>query len=514
MKISQVSNKVGNDITGSPGNGDTAFFVIPEFPNGYSRETWLQVSSGSENLIFRNGADKSMFGKTQHIHFVGIGGAGMSGIAELLINLNYDVSGSDVSVSDTTERLSSLGAKIYIGHNAKNLNSAEVVVISSAIDQNNVEIVDARAQKIPVIPRAEMLAELMRLKYGIAIGGTHGKTTTTSIVSAVLAGGNLDPTSVVGGKLKSLNTGAKLGKGDFLVAEADESDGSFLKLSPTIVVVTSLDNDHLDFYGNMDKAKSAFLKFINHIPFYGVSILCLDDKNIQSLLPDTEKRVITYGLAEQADYTAKNIQMSGDLTSYFVYFRGNKLGEISMKMPGIHNVQNSLAAVVVGLELDVPFESIAKSQSEFSGIERRFQVKSDKKDVLVIDDYGHHPSEIKTTLKTLREIHKEKRLIVVFQPHRYTRTRLLLNDFFTSFNDADLLIIAPLYAASEEPIEGINSNLICDGVKEQGQKNVLLLENKQKIVEYLLDNAKANDVVLTLGAGDIWKVGDELIEKL
>ena len=360
----------------------------------------------------------------------------MSGIAELLINFGYNVSGSDIAVSETTERLSRLGAKISIGHDAKNLNNAEVLVISAAIDQNNVEVVEARTQKIPVIPRAEMLAELMRLKYGIAIGGTHGKTTTTSMVFAVLAGGNLDPTSVIGGKLESMDTGAKLGKGDFLVAEADESDGSFLKLSPTIAVVTSLDNDHLEFYTNMDETKSAFLKFINHIPFYGVSILCLDDENIQALIPKIEKRFITYGLKGQADYTAKNIQMSEEITSYFVDYHSKNLGKINIKMPGIHNVLNSLAAVVVGLELDIPFESIAQSQSEFSGIERRFQIKSTKKDVLVVDDYGHHPTEIKTTLKTLREIYKEKRIIVVFQPHRYTRTQLLLNDFFTSFYDA------------------------------------------------------------------------------
>lgn len=438
----------------------------------------------------------------------------MSGIAELLINLSYNVSGSDLAVSETTERLSRLGAKIYIGHDAKNLNNAEVLVISAAVDQNNVEVVEARTQKIPVIPRAEMLAELMRLKYGIAIGGTHGKTTTTSMVSAVLAGGNLDPTSVIGGKLKSLDTGAKLGKGDFLVAEADESDGSFLKLSPTIAVVTSLDNDHLEFYRNMDEVKSAFLKFINHIPFYGVSIICLDDENIQSIIPEIEKRFITYGLKGQADYKAKNIRMSEEVTSYFVDYHGKNLGKINIKMPGIHNVLNSLAAVVVGLELDVPFESIAQSQGEFSGIERRFQIKSTKKEVLVVDDYGHHPTEIKTTLKTLREIYKEKRVIVVFQPHRYTRTQLLLNDFFTSFYDADLLIIAAIYPASEKPIKGINSSLICEGVKKHGQKNVLLLEDKQEIVDYLLQNTKANDVVLTLGAGDIWKVGNEFIDKL
>ena len=438
----------------------------------------------------------------------------MRGIAELLINFGYNISGSDIAVSETTERLSRLGAKISIGHDAKNLNNAEVLVISAAIDQNNVEVLEARTRKTPVIPRAEMLAELMRLKYGIAIGGTHGKTTTTSMVSAVLAGGNLDPTSVIGGKLKSMDTGAKLGKGDFLVAEADESDGSFLKLSPTIAVVTSLDNDHLEFYGNMDEIKSAFLKFINHIPFYGVSILCLDDENIQTLIPEIEKRFITYGLKEQADYSAKNIQMSEEITSYFVDYQGKNLGKINIKMPGIHNVLNSLAAVVVGLELDIPFKSIAQSQGEFSGIERRFQIKSAKKDVLVVDDYGHHPTEIKTTLKTLREIYKEKRIIVVFQPHRYTRTQLLLNDFFTSFYDANLLIIAPIYPAGEKPIEGIKSSLIYEGVKDHGQKNVLLLEDKQEIVDYLLHNTKANDVVLTLGAGDIWKVGDELIDKL
>lgn len=438
----------------------------------------------------------------------------MSGIAELLINLDFKVSGSDTAVSESTERLSLLGAKISIGHDAKNLKNAEVVVISSAVSQDNVEIKEARAKNIPVIPRAEMLAELMRLKHGIAIGGTHGKTTTTSMVDAVLAGGNLDPTSVIGGILKSLNTGAKLGKGDFLVAEADESDGSFLKLAPTIVVVTSLDNDHLDFYKNMDEIKSAFLNFINHIPFYGVSILCLDNENVQSLVPHIEKRFISYGLKEPADYTVKNIQMSWDSTSYFVYYNGEEMGKINIKMPGIHNIQNSLAAVVVGLELDIPFESIVKSLGEFSGIKRRLQLKNDKNDILIIDDYGHHPEELKITLRTLREIYKEKRLIVVFQPHRYTRTQLLLKDFFTSFDDADLLIIAPIYSAGEEPVKGIDSSLIYRGVMEHGQKNVLMMPDRKKIVEYLSHNVKANDVVLTLGAGDIWKVGDELIKKL
>ncbi len=319
-----------------------------------------------------------MFRKTQHIHFVGIGGSGMSGIAELLINLGYNVSGSDIAMSETTERLCKLGAKISIGHKAKNLNNAEVVVISSAVNKDNEEIAEAKIRKVPAIPRAEMLAELMRLKYGIAIGGTHGKTTTTSMVSTVLAGGNLDPTSVIGGRLKSLETGAMLGKGDFLVAEADESDGSFLKLCPTVVVVTSLDNDHLDFYNNMDETKSSFLKFINHIPFYGVSILCQDDENIQSLMPDIEKRFITYGLKGKPDYLAKNIKMSGESTRYDIYSHGKKLGQINIKLPGIHNIQNSMAAVVVGLELDVPFKLIAKSLREFCGIERRFQIKSKK----------------------------------------------------------------------------------------------------------------------------------------
>jgi len=455
-----------------------------------------------------------MFRKTQHIHFVGIGGSGMSGIAELLINLGYKVSGSDVVVSESTKRLLKLGAKISIGHKAQNLNSAEVLVLSSAVNQNNEEVLEAKARKIPAIPRAEMLAELMRLKYGIAIGGSHGKTTTTSMVSTILAEGHLDPTSVIGGRLKSLGTGAKLGKGDFLVAEADESDGSFLKLSPTVVVVTSLDNDHLDFFKNMQGIKSAFLKFINHIPFYGVSVLCLDDENIRSLLPEVKKRFITYGIKEKADYTAKNIALSGKLTSYDVYFHEKKIGEINMKMPGLHNVQNSLAAIAVGLELDIPFNSIAESLKNFSGLERRFQVKSDLNNLLIIDDYGHHPTEIKATLKTLKEIYKRKRIIVVFQPHRYTRTKLLLKDFFSSFCDADILIIAPIYSANEEPINGVSENLIFEGVKKQGHKNVLMMKDKQEILEYLVKSVKANDVVLTLGAGDIWKVGEELIKKL
>jgi len=455
-----------------------------------------------------------MFRKTQHIHFVGIGGIGMSGIAELLLNLNYAVSGSDIKDSDIIERLRRLGASIFIGHNKSNIKNADVVVYSSAVNQDNIEIKSAKENLIPVIRRAEILAELMRIRYGIAVAGSHGKTTTTSLIATVLAKGGLDPTVVIGGKLNSLGSNAKLGQGDFLVAEADESDGSFTRLTPTIAIVTTIDKEHMDHYKSISKIKEGFLKFINKVPFYGLSILCLDQKYIQELIPKVEKRCVTYGLTSQADYIAKDITYSGLKTSFNIFNKGKELGEMVINMPGLHNVYNSLATVAVGLELDIKFEIIKKALKEFGGIQRRFEIKGEANGIMVVDDYGHHPTEIRAVLKASKEVWKEKRMIVVFQPHRYTRTQYLLSDFFTAFNDSDELIITDIYSAGEEPIENIDSKLIYEGVKKYGHKSVFHIRDQSEIVDFLMSIIQKGDLVLTLGAGNIWSVGDELLSKL
>ncbi|HUU50170.1 MAG TPA: UDP-N-acetylmuramate--L-alanine ligase [Nitrospinota bacterium] len=455
-----------------------------------------------------------MFRKTQHIHFVGIGGIGMSGIAELLLNLNYAVSGSDIKDSDIIERLRRLGASIFIGHNKSNIKNADVVVYSSAVNQDNIEIKSAKENLIPVIRRAEILAELMRIRYGIAVAGSHGKTTTTSLIATVLAKGGLDPTVVIGGKLNSLGSNAKLGQGDFLVAEADESDGSFTRLTPTIAIVTTIDKEHMDHYKSISKIKEGFLKFINKVPFYGLSILCLDQKYIQELIPKVEKRCVTYGVTSQADYIAKDITYSGLKTSFNIFNKGKELGEMVINMPGLHNVYNSLATVAVGLELDIKFEIIKKALKEFGGIQRRFEIKGETNGIIVVDDYGHHPTEIRAVLKASKEVWKEKRMIVVFQPHRYTRTQYLLNDFFTAFNDSDELIITDIYSAGEEPIENIDSRLIYEGVKKYGHKSVFHIRDQSEIVDFLMSIIQKGDLILTLGAGNISSVGDELLSKL
>lgn len=455
-----------------------------------------------------------MFRKTRHIHFVGIGGAGMSGIAEVVLNLGYRVSGSDISQSETVRHLMNLGANIFIGHKPSNINGAEVVVISSAVSADNEEILAAKEKRIPVIPRAEMLAELMRLKYSVAVAGAHGKTTTTSMIASVLFSGGLDPTVVIGGRVNSMGSGAKLGQGDFLVAEADESDGSFLKLTPTIAVVTTIDAEHLDYYGDISEVKKAFLRFINKVPFYGSSILCLDQEHIQSIIPQVEKRFITYGLTGQAEYTARDITFL-DRIAKFTAFRGQRrLGEIKLNLPGIHNVQNSLSAITVGIELEMNFESIKRGLEEFSGVQRRFQIKGEVDGIMVVDDYGHHPAEIKATLRAAKEGWKNKRVITVFQPHRYTRTRDLLKEFYTAFYDSDSLIITGIYPAGEKPIDGINGHLVYEGVKGHGHREVVFIENREEIVEYIAKKAGQGDMVITLGAGDIWKVGEEFLKAM
>ena len=450
-------------------------------------------------------------GKTQRIHFIGIGGSGMSGIAEVLINQNYDVSGSDQSQSSVTDHLESLGAEIHFNHNAQNVHGKHVVVVSSAICSNNPEVKAAREEMIPVIPRAEMLAELMRMKYGIAIAGTHGKTTTTSLVATVLAGGHLDPTIIVGGKLKNMGGHAKLGQSKFLVAEADESDGSFLKLSPTLAVVTTLDEEHMDYYNNMQNMKSAFLDFLNSVPFYGTAILCLDDPNLQSLLPKIEKRTITYGLKTQADYTAREISVSELKTNFTVFYQGKKLGEISSSSLGNHNICNTLAAVAVGMELNIDFSTIAAALKVFSGVQRRFEILHQSDSLIIVDDYGHHPAEIQTTLSTVKKVWPNRRLVVVFQPHRFSRTQHLMESFYSSFNDADQLFLLDIYGAGEKPIEGIHSQKMAQGIREFGHKNVDYIEKVDILVPHLQNSLQSGDVILTLGAGNIGELAHKLV---
>jgi len=452
-------------------------------------------------------------GRIKNIHFVGIGGIGMSGIAEVLLNLGYHISGSDLKETEVTRRLRSLGCEISYGHRRENLREADVVVISSAIRQKNPEVEAADERLIPVIPRAEMLAELMRMKVGIAIAGTHGKTTTTSLISTVLAAGGLDPTVVIGGRLNSIGSNARLGQGEFLVAEADESDGSFLKLVPTIAVVTNIDPEHLDFYKGIEEIKESFLSFLEKIPFFGLAVLCLDHPNIQSLLPRLKKRFATYGLTTQADFQAKEIAFEGLSTSFDVVHHRQGIGRLSLRMPGIHNVYNALATLATAFELDIPFRVVQETLREFSGIQRRFQIKGEKKGILIVDDYGHHPVEIMATLKAART-GWGKRIIAVFQPHRYTRTQALFKDFLTAFYDADVLILTDIYPAGEDRIEGVESKALFEGIREYGHKDVSYLADKGQIVEHLLRILSPGDLVITLGAGDIWQVSEELVKRL
>ena len=455
-----------------------------------------------------------MYGKIEKIHFVGIGGIGMSGIAEVLLNLGYKVSGSDLRSSEITERLASLGGEIFYGHARENIANVDVVVISSAVHDDNPEVIEARERLIPVIPRAEMLAELMRMKYGIAIAGTHGKTTTTSMVSTILGHAGIDPTIVIGGRLDSIGSNAKLGQGKFLVAEADESDGSFLKLSPTIAVVTNIDADHLDFYSGIDQIKDTFVEFINKIPFYGLAVLCLDSGNVADIIPRVKKRFITYGLSSQADFRASDIRISGNATSFVAHFKGERLGEVSFKMPGAHNVLNALACIAVAMELNVPFEVIRDGFRDFGGVGRRFQIKGEEGGIMVVDDYGHHPTEIKATLAAAKGGWGDRRLVVVFQPHRYTRTKELFAEFVKSFYDADLLVLTDIYPAGEPPIPGVTAEALWQSVRKHGQKDAVYIADREAIAGHLLKIARAGDIVLTLGAGNIWQVGEALLAAL
>ena len=453
-------------------------------------------------------------GKTRRIHFIGIGGSGMSGIAEVLLNLGYEVTGSDLTRSHVTGHLEKLGARIRLGHEPEHVAGSQVVVVSSAIRPSNPEVREARRLMIPVIPRAEMLAELMRMKYGVAVAGTHGKTTTTSLIATVLAGGRLDPTVVIGGRLKSVGSHAKMGQSEFLVAEADESDGSFLKLFPTIAVVTTLDEEHLDFYGTLDRMKQAFIDFLNRLPFYGTAVLCLDDANLQSLIPRLEKRYLTYGLTSQADYTARDISIQGLDTWFEVMHQGTPLGRIHSVAPGRHNVLNTLAAVAVGLELEISFEDIAASLKDFKGVQRRFEVLHQSEALVLVDDYGHHPAEIRATLRTARDVWPHRRLVVVFQPHRYSRTRLLFDQFCSAFNDADRLVLLDIYPAGEDPDPEIHGAALAEGIKHFGHRDVTFIPRKEDLLSPLLQLIQPGDVVLTLGAGNVWELGRALLANL
>lgn len=438
----------------------------------------------------------------------------MSGIAELLLNLGYRVSGSDLNRSDITERLSRLGGTVFQGHRAEHVTDADVVVISSAVGRENPEVTAAKAAAIPVIPRAEMLAELMRIKYSVAIAGAHGKTTTTSMVASILGEGGLDPTVVIGGKLKNIGSNAVLGSGDFIVAEADESDGSFLRYSPAIAVVTNIDREHLDFYPDLSAIQSVFLDFIDRIPFYGLAVLCLDNEPLQDLIPKIKKRFTTYGLSTQADLQAKNIVFLGLKTQFDVENNGRHLGRVLLNLPGTHNIYNSLAAIAVGLELNISFEAIRAALESLQGVQRRMEIKAEVGEITVVDDYGHHPTEIKATLKAVGECWPERRRVVVFQPHRYSRTQALFEDFARAFYQSDELLVLPIYAASERPVAGVSAKTLCEAIRAHGHKNAAFFENPESVVEYLKNSVEAGDVVLTLGAGDVYKVGESFAKHL
>jgi UDP-N-acetylmuramate--alanine ligase len=456
-----------------------------------------------------------MYRRTKHIHFVGVGGIGMSGIAELLLNLGYQVSGSDVHLSSTTEKLARLGGRISQGHQADWMAGADVVVTSSAIPADNPEVLRARAEGVPVIMRAEMLAELMRLKrYGIAVAGSHGKTTTTSMVSWLLASAGLDPTMVIGGKVDALGGNAKLGQGEFLVAEADESDGSFLKLSPVLEVITNIDLEHLDYYRDLAHIKETFLQFIEKIPFYGAAILCLDDENIADILPAIRKRTVTYGLTAQADIYADAVTWEAGRAHFTVHGAAGEIGRVDIGQPGIHNVYNALAVVCVGLELELPFPLIQAGLRGFAGVQRRLETKGEVAGIRVVDDYGHHPTEIRATLAAIKQAWPQHRLVVLFQPHRYSRTQALFKEFQTCFHRADYLVMTDIYPASEAPLPGIDGATLLAATRLHGQRHTLYIKEVGEMARQLLPMLRQGDLVLTLGAGNIVRVGEELLSLL
>ncbi len=455
-----------------------------------------------------------MFFKPQHLHFTGIGGIGMSGIAEVLLTLGYQVSGSDSKLSPTTERLAKLGAIIYEGHQASNIGQAKVLVVTSAVDENNAEVREARRQGIPVIPRGELLAELMRLKFGIAVAGSHGKTSTTSMVAAILAHAGLDPTVVVGGKVASLGgANARLGKSDFLVVESDESDGSFLKLAPIVAIVTNIDKEHMDHYSSIEEIRQAFLDFVNKVPFYGAAILCLDNENIQQILPSIRRRTITYGFSSQADLSIVETNCLPFRSEFHLRFKETDLGKFEIRAAGRHNVWNATAAVAVALELEVPLETIRAGLATYAGVDRRFQLRGEAAGVKVIDDYGHHPTEIRATLGAAK-LCQFRKVHVLFQPHRYTRTAALMDDFARSFHQADSVMVLDIYAASEQPIEGISAETLVEKIRAFGHRGVSYVGNIDQAAKAAAKIAEPGDAVITLGAGSIWQAGDKVLSLL
>ncbi|MCZ7558069.1 MAG: UDP-N-acetylmuramate--L-alanine ligase [Bacteroidia bacterium] len=454
------------------------------------------------------------FANINHIYFVGIGGIGMSGIAEILLNQGFRVSGSDLTITEVTRHLAEVGATVYEGHNPENLHDVDVLVYSSAVSQDNPEVIAAIERKIPVIRRAEMLAEVMRLHHGIAVAGTHGKTTTTSMLGMVLIEGQKDPTVIVGGKLHAFGgTNARLGSGEFMVVEADEYDRSFLKLNPSIAILTTLEEEHLDIYGSLEDLKTAFIEFANKVPFYGFVALCLDEPTLQEILPEIQRKVVTYGFSSQADVQAVDLVQKEQRSSFTVVARGHELGMITLGVPGEHNVQNALAAVAVSLELGIPFEQIKRALDAFAGAFRRFELKADVGGVLVVDDYAHHPTEVKVTLKGIKAGWR-RRVICVFQPHTYTRTRDFYKDFGRSFMNADLLIVTDVYAARERAIQGITGEIIAEAAKNFGHRNVQYIADKTQLAEVLEAVVKEGDIVITMGAGDIYMHCSRFIEKL
>jgi UDP-N-acetylmuramate--alanine ligase len=457
-----------------------------------------------------------MLGKTRRIHFVGIGGIGMSGIAEVLLNLGFQVSGSDLKLSSVTERLASLGARVFEGHDASNLREAQVVVVSSAVATGNPEVVEAERRQIPVIPRAEMLAELMRLKFCVAVAGAHGKTTVTSMIAVILAEAGLDPTAVIGGRLDVFGSSARLGKGDLMVVEADESDRSFLYLLPSIAVVTNIDREHLDHYRDLEEIAAAFVSFMNKTPFYGAVVACFDPpwrEEFEKLLPQLRRRVVTYGLEKGAEVQADMIELAPQGSTFEVAVRGERLGRYSTRVPGRHNVQNALAAITVGLKLDLNAEQMRLGLERFRGVDRRFQVKAESQGVTVVDDYGHHPAEIFATLEAARLRHP-RRLLAVFQPHRYTRTQFLMDELARSFQGCDQVYVLDIYAASEPPIPGVSSQRLVERMHELGQDGARYAPSDQEAVQEILSQLQPGDFVLTIGAGSVWKIGEALAEAL
>jgi len=454
-----------------------------------------------------------MFKNIKKVHFVGIGGIGMSGIAEILLQQGFEISGSDRALSEVTRRLSSLGMTIYEGHSPENLKDADVLVYSSAVSLDNPEVAAAVERKIPVVKRSEMLAECMRMKYGVGIAGTHGKTTTTSLVGLTLTDGGIDPTIIVGGKLSGLGgTNARLGNGEFIVVEADEFDRTFLKLTPTIAALTTLESEHLDTYKDLDDIKSAFIEFANKVPFYGFVVLCLDEAALQDIIPQINKKILTYGLTTQADIRAVDISYNEFSSSYNVKYKGEDKGRINLKIPGIHNVKNSLVAVCIGTELGLDFKIIKKALESFTGVYRRFETKYNK-EILVVDDYAHHPTETSATLAAVRS-GWNRRLVAVFQPHLYSRTKNFYQEFGRSFLNSDVFICTDVYPAREEPIPGVSGEIIADAAKKFGHKNVVYVKDKNEIPLVLMSIKKKDDIIITMGAGDIWKFGEKFIEML